>query len=211
MSFRSGAASSLFPEVRLGAEFFTFTRLRSEVNFRFPVETTDFYFGVNASAKTPINDKASLAARLRVAHISAHLVDGFPQFQQSFVYSREFVDAVLAVSWALPFGVVRVYGGATVLFTLSRIISAAIPQLGADATIPIPGIDFIAFVLGTTLKPAQFLAQRALCKVLKAGVKFGEKFGHGVLLSAYWYDGKSLHGMFYNQRDSYIGIGFQVE
>lgn len=213
VSFRSGTASSLLsPEVRLGAEFFTFTRLRSEVNFRFPVETTDFYFGVNASAKTPINDKTSLAARLRVAHISAHLVDGFPQFQQSFVYSREFVDAVLAVSWALPFGAVRVYGGATVLFhSIPDNFGSAIPQLGADATIPIPGIDFISICAGYDLKASTIFGATGIVQSAQAGVKFGEKFGHGVLVSAYWYDGKSPHGMFYNQRDSYIGIGFQVE
>lgn len=150
VSFRPGNAASLFsPEVRLGAEFFTFTRLRSEVNFRFPVETTDFYFGVNASAKAPVNDNLSLLARLRVAHISAHLVDGYPQFQQSFVYSREFVDAVIAASWVLPFGTVRGYAGAMVLFhSIPESFGAAVPQVGADTTIPLPGIDFISACAG---------------------------------------------------------------
>lgn len=218
VSFRQSNTSSLSspelfsPEVRLGAEFFTFTRLRSEANFRFPVETTDFYFGINASAKAPINDKLALSARFRVAHISAHLVDGFPQFQQSFVYSREFVDAVLAASWAVPFGTVRAYGGATVLFhSIPDNFGAAIPQLGADATIPLPGIDFISICAGYDLKITTILGATSLVQSAQAGMKFGEKFGHGVLLSAYWYNGKSLHGMFYNQHDSYVGIGFQVE
>ena len=30
-----------------GADFFTFTRLRSNDNFKFPVETIDFFFGIN--------------------------------------------------------------------------------------------------------------------------------------------------------------------
>ena len=32
-------------ETRFGTDFFTFTRLRSERGFKFPVETSDYFFG----------------------------------------------------------------------------------------------------------------------------------------------------------------------
>src|SRR5205823_6124554 len=35
-------------QLTLGADFFTWTRLRSTGNFKFPVEAVDYYFGVNA-------------------------------------------------------------------------------------------------------------------------------------------------------------------
>jgi hypothetical protein len=210
VSFRlSGAAPA---EIRIGADFFTFTRLRSEVNFRFPVETTDFFFGMNGSANVPLGKGFALETRLRVAHISAHLVDGFPQYQQSFVYSREFVDAVAAFSQATALGTVRVYAGANLLFhSIPDTFGTATPQLGADARLAIPGVDFLSLQAGYDMKVSTITGSTSLIHSAQAGIKIGERLGHGVLLSAYWYDGKSLHGMFYNQRDNYFGIGFQVE
>ncbi len=200
------------PEVRLGADFFTFTRLRSEINFRFPVETTDFFFGVNASVKAPFADGSSLSGRLRVAHISAHLVDGYPQYQETFVYSREFVDAVAAFSPATSFGTVRFYAGASLLFhSIPDFFGTAIPQLGVDATIPLLGLHWLSLCAGYDAKILTVSGATSLAQSAQIGVKIGEKFGHGVVLSAYWYDGVSLHGMFYKQRDSYVGIGFQIE
>ncbi|HPD34016.1 MAG TPA: hypothetical protein PKV40_06720, partial [Candidatus Kapabacteria bacterium] len=52
-----------------GTEFFTYTQLRSEDNFKFPVETIDYYFGGNFSFIYPIKNYG-IEARLRVAHIS---------------------------------------------------------------------------------------------------------------------------------------------
>ena len=59
-----------------GADFFTYTRARSENNFKFPVETVDYLFGVNGSYKSK-SDLSEWGARLRFSHISAHLVDGY--------------------------------------------------------------------------------------------------------------------------------------
>jgi len=44
----------------------------------------------------------------------------------------------------------------------------------------------------------------------QAGV-FAELWdGRGVMLSAYGDNGRSMHGMFFTEPDSYLGIGFQV-
>ncbi|HYF01921.1 MAG TPA: hypothetical protein VEC36_00985, partial [Patescibacteria group bacterium] len=100
-------------DVAFGVDFYTFTRLRSEGNFKFPVETSDYYFGVNFSSSSlrdskkyydeesdrtyEVGFKPSL--RLRLAHISSHLVDGLADTsgkleKKPFVYSREFADLV---------------------------------------------------------------------------------------------------------------------
>ncbi len=84
-----------------GADFFTYTRARSEDNFKFPVETVDYLFGVNGSYKSKI-EQNEWGARLRFSHISAHLVDGYYDSEseswlngrEPFVYSREFFELI---------------------------------------------------------------------------------------------------------------------
>jgi hypothetical protein len=197
-------------ELRVGADFFTLTRLRSEANFRFPVETTDFFFGVNASYKTTLAVGSVLAARVRLAHISAHLVDGSPNVAQSFVFSREFVDVVGSVMQPTALGDVRLYAGLNALFhTIPQEFGVFTPQLGVDLTSTIA--ENVSFCAGYDVKFTTVRGSTSGIGAAQAGVKFGEKYGAGLLVGVYWYDGKSLHGMFYNERDSSFGVGFQVE
>jgi hypothetical protein len=103
-------------ETRFGTDFFTYTHLRSEGNFKFPVETSDYFFGINFSAKKSLED-IELSSRLRIAHISSHLVDGYAYkdrfYKEPFVYSREFSDLVLAAKYSG----LRGYFGWQVLFS----------------------------------------------------------------------------------------------
>ena len=43
--------------ISIGADLFTFTRLRSTDNFKFPVETIDYLFGLNAGYKKQLSDE----------------------------------------------------------------------------------------------------------------------------------------------------------
>ncbi|MDR3666768.1 MAG: DUF1207 domain-containing protein, partial [Ignavibacteriaceae bacterium] len=82
-----------------GGDLFTFTRLRSEKDFKFPVETIDYLFGFNTGYKV-LNKNDEYGFRLRLSHISAHFVDGKYNFSiQNWsdgdmprVYSREFLE-----------------------------------------------------------------------------------------------------------------------
>lgn len=195
--------------LRVGTDVMTYTRLRSEGNFKFPVETTDFYFGVNATWSAP---QSPLHARLRLAHISSHLVDGYADTsgafsrQRPFVYSREFAE--LLVGWT--FSVVRPYAGMTYIWARQpRRADPLIPQVGVDLYMPLTktlelrgGYDWKLIGIDGVYQSAQ---------AAQLGV-FAEMWnGRGILVSAYAYDGRSMHGMFFDQRDSYLGIGFQVQ
>ena len=46
--------------ISIGADLFTFTRLRSTDNFKFPVETIDYLFGLNAGYKKQLRDENEL-------------------------------------------------------------------------------------------------------------------------------------------------------
>ncbi|MCX8011222.1 MAG: hypothetical protein N3A61_08720, partial [Ignavibacteria bacterium] len=83
----------------LGTEFFTWTRLKSQSNFKFPVLTVDYFFGLYFTNRMKLLDY-EFQSRLRLSHISAHLADGqydndnnqWTDSLKPFVYSREFIE-----------------------------------------------------------------------------------------------------------------------
>ncbi|HLP28509.1 MAG TPA: DUF1207 domain-containing protein [Candidatus Didemnitutus sp.] len=194
--------------MRIGADFMTYTRLRSDGNFKFPVETSDYYFGVNGSWQAP---QSPLQLRMRIAHISSHLVDGMANdsgtfvARKPFVYSREFVEVL--VGW--DFGFIRPYAGATYIWARQPHSSDPIvPQAGVDVRFPLStklqlrgGYDWKLIGISGTYVTAQ---------AAQIGVFADIWNGRGLMLSAYGYNGRSMHGMYFDTADSYLGIGFQV-
>ena len=106
-----GATFDLFKlskQGTFGVDMMTYTRLRSEGRFKFPVETTDYFFGINSAflfERSPIfGDLFSGVEQLRIrlAHISSHLIDGYTINNEfispPFVYSREFLEVIYKVN-----------------------------------------------------------------------------------------------------------------
>jgi len=190
----------------LGSDFFTYTRLRSEENFKFPVETSDYFFGGNISYAKKIDSQYNLYGRLRIAHISSHLVDGYSDngvFRETpFVYSREFFDFLMAVTTDNG---IRAYAGFTGVWNSQpRDASRFIPQFGFEYTYNVT--EWFAFVAGLD---ARVVSSTPTFSV-QAGLQFLNKDKKGILLSWYNYEGQSMHGMFYRQKDAYGGLGFQI-
>ncbi|GEM_PF-2422168 len=84
----------------LGLEGLAWSRLQTETDFRFPVETVDYFFGLYLTL-----DRSGTASdgdghldgdswRLRISHISSHDVDGKDTVigGSSSHYSREFIE-----------------------------------------------------------------------------------------------------------------------
>lgn len=204
-----------FTRLRFGADFMTYTRLRSEGNFKFPVETSDYYFGINSSFKK-IGPMVDLGLRLRFAHISSHLVDGLADasgtFVQSkpFVYSREFID-ILGFSdhKGGTMAGFRFYAGVQILYAKQpRDFGLLSPQIGFDYSRPLT--DDIHLLFGYDFRLPTIAGVATGVNAAQVGIKFGERFGKGISLNWYGYAGKSVHGMFYGQRDQYSALGFQV-
>ena len=202
-------------QLRFGADFFTYTRLRSEKNFKFPVETSDYFFGINSSYKTKFLNQA-ISMRLRLAHISAHLVDGYSKngnfYKLPFVYSREFADFTFAIdslfkSEILPNGI-RLYLGHNYVF--SNTPDAAETQifnLGADLDYGLTNwLDLAAGIDFKTGFASDDFSQLAF----QIGLNFKTALNRGIFVGYYYFDGISLHGLFYNEKDNYSGIGFQI-
>ncbi len=197
-----------------GADLFTYTRLRSENNFRFPVETVDYFFGINSGYKI-IDAERQFGFRFRLSHISAHLVDG--RFDNSstqwkdgiepFVYSREFFELI-------PFYQIdsfRIYAGITYIFhVIPDLIGKEIYQTGFDyyfESFPAKNISpFIADDFKLSRIDKYFGNNNFV-----AGIKFGvfDKKGFSLIYS--YTSGKSVHGELYNLNESYSSIGINMD
>jgi hypothetical protein len=184
--------------------------LRSEGNFKFPVETADYFFGLQASAHGSINS-TSVGARLRLSHISTHLVDGSADAQgvffprKPFVYSREFAD----VSTYAMMGQMRLYAGITWIWsTQPRNVGRIVPQIGIDTRYTITpnmmieaGYDVrVSEVAGITLPTHSF----------QCGVKHAFSNRTGIWLGLIASNGRSIHGMYHTEREDFLGYGFRI-
>ena len=182
----------------VGADFMTWTRLRSETNFKFPVETIDYWFGVNFKGEID-----GWQGRVRLAHISSHLVDGLADQSGTlspapFVYSREFIELIASRN----FGVLRPYVGATLMWaTQPDDPNPVIPQAGVDLRWWI-GPQFQVRG-GYDLRLVGINGTYAAANAAQLGVFFEAWNGRGVMLSLYGYSGRSMHGMFYQGYDAY--------
>ena len=206
-----GASPSLHrpdPRFDVGVDFFTLTRLRSEGNFKFPVETIDYWFGLYG---TFVDTASPLDARVRVAHISTHLVDGYANDsgvfarQRPFVYSREFVEAL--VGWRMPF--MRPYAGLTYVWAVQpRRFERIIPQAGINVRYPISSALRVAGGYDGKLVGIDGVwhAQHAA----QIGIEWTTSTNVMNSVNLYRYDGRSLHGMFMDQNDHYWAIGLQM-
>lgn len=219
---RSGATRLSF-----GADFFTWSRLRSEPNFKFPVEAIDYYFGINAAIRLArIAGHAPLISevRLRLAHISAHLVDGDRALGDSAwtaptVYSREFVDAMIAadgerLARAIGLGSasIRPYLGALHIFhTIPSLAAATSPYLGVDGWIePTASLPFVVRA-GYELRVNTELDAAIAEHHARLGLKLGRPHTNGLLLETTWYSGRSMYGQSFGQRESYVSLGFGID
>lgn len=209
MNFKGGEKFSF------GGDFFTWTRLRKNDDFKFPVMAVDYLFGLNASYLFKIADRDA-GVRFRFSHISAHLVDGqfddkallWREGELPFVYSREFIEVFPAVYLNQSF---RVYGGVTYIFhTIPQEVKPFIFQAGAEKYFSELNLGSVTPFLLYGFKLAGNSAYTGHQNIT-AGVKLGSISGGGLSLYYNYMSGNSLHGMFYYKQESYSSVGFNVD
>jgi hypothetical protein len=195
-----------------GADFFTYTKLRGEANFRFPVEAVDYLFGVN-SCYIKEEKHSAYGARFRYAHISAHFVDGhydslngvWLDGRTPHVYSREFLELT-------PFyqtDAYRVYAGATYML---HVIPSTIKKLIVNG-----GFEYF-LRLGSKVNPfaaydfrSITLNKMSINNTVMAGIKFGDPYSSGFRIQYSYYNGYNIHGEYYNVRETTHSIGFTID
>lgn len=202
-----------------GADLFTYTLLRSEDSFHFPVDAVDYLFGLNAGVKYKNPDKGcminEIGARFRVSHISAHMVDGhldpspdklWIDDQAPIVYSREFFELMPYVK----INDLRLYIGLTYIYNVDpEHIGKDNYQIGFDYFYKGFG-DSVTPFIGYDLKIINIDAYTANNSI-NAGIKFGKPNGKGISIYFHYYSGKSVHGEYYQFNREYSALGFNLD
>jgi len=208
--------AGLGSKLTFGADFFTWTALRQDENFHFPVDAVDYLFGLNLSYSEQLSSHNEFQARLRWSHISAHLVDGryqketadWREDQLPRVYSREYFELIAAIDyehWLRP------YLGVTYVYHIDPAdLGKMVYQAGVEATLPhnedchlhpYIAYDFRLFEVGAL----------AAAHSAQIGLKTGDWQGRGLNFFVALYSGMSFHGEYHDQRISYWGPGITID
>lgn len=212
--FRVKISNDSTERLTTGADFFTWTALRGEENFHFPVEAVDYLFGLNFSYQKK-NESNTLSSRLRISHISAHLVDGnYDKSNSSWrnnrfprIYSREFIDVIFAIeqNWF------RIYGAVQYLFHVDPPELAKWSyQFGTEIVklnlFDLPVHSYLAYDLRFVS-----ISKYAAVHSTQAGIKVGYWRGRGLNIFIAAYNGMSYHGEYYDIPQSYWGPGITID
>lgn len=198
----------------LGVDMFTYSLLRSEKNFHFPVDAIDYLFGLNFCYKKS-TDEYEYGARLRLSHISAHLVDGnydkennqWKDGKEPKVYSREFVELIPY----LKLYSLRLYAGITYLYHVDPVeLGKDNYQLGFDYFAENYIAANIHAIAGYDFKLTHLTAYNGNHSLI-LGIKWGDAYGKGLSLYFNYFSGKSIHGELYFKNVDYSAIGINFE
>jgi len=198
-----------------GADLFTYTLLRKEENFHFPVDAVDYLFGVNFSYKKQVHNY-SFGIRGRISHISAHFVDGhFDKANNQWmngldpiVYSREFIELMPFYQYED----LRVYLGGTYNFHLdpNRLGKSNI-QTGFDYFLKNKISDLITPLIGYDFRLVKVHSFYSANNSINIGVKFGKPEGKGFRVYYQYYSGNDLHGEYVDFKSTYSAIGINLD
>ncbi|MDQ3194207.1 MAG: DUF1207 domain-containing protein [Bacteroidota bacterium] len=204
-----------------GVDFFTFSSLRSEANFKFPVDAIDYLFGVNFNYKnnSPRKNPATFihSLRLRIAHISSHFEDGhiYERTDTIFtpvVYSKEFINLAAVKEIALH-NKVNLKGLIAldyIFHSIPKSISKLSGQLGMETRYFIS--DFVSVYLSNDLTLANVNSITNLNENFEGGVSFGGIKKRSINVYFTYYDGQDYRGQYYGKYLNFkgLGIGFKI-
>lgn len=197
----------------IGGDFFTYTLLRGEKEFHFPVDAIDYLFGFNAGYKYKGQNNNESGFRFRLSHISAHFVDGHYDFKNQIwrdnenprVYSREFLE----IFPFLRFNDLRLYAGFTYIFHIDpKSIGKTNYQAGFDYSYSLAAYvhPFAAYDL-KLIDVGKVTANNTV----NVGLKFGNKNSRGFSVYYSYYSGKSIHGEYFDFVKKYSAIAFNLD
>ncbi len=200
----------------LGADFFTFSNLRSESGFKFPVDAIDYMFGLNFNFKKKYSSDAVISGRLRVSHISSHFEDGhiYERSDTIFtpvVFSKEFIDLASSLDLKLKSNLfLKIMPALNIVFhSIPENISALSGQLGLQLRY-YPFKYFSVYVSNDNYL-SKVNSDTRLSDNFEAGISFGEINSRSVNLFYTYYDGHDYRGQYYGKYLNNNGIGARIK
>ena len=199
----------------LGADFFTYSNLRVESNFKFPIDAIDYFFGINTSYRN-ISKLGIFTSRLRISHISAHFEDGHKYGRSDtifspVIYSREFIDLSAGYDNRLNknFNVKNQLGINILFHSIPDDFGILSFQYGFEFRYFLNSI--MSIYISNCLNFQRIKKSNALNENFETGFRFGKLNSKGFSISFNFYDGKDYKGQYYGKFLNYKSIGFNVD
>jgi hypothetical protein len=209
-------------QLRFGADFFTYALTTNFQDHRLQVDAVDGFFGGHIVYRTD-EERSALVLRLRILHLSAHMVDGhfdneagtWRDGREPIPFTRDFGE--LLATYSFPAGAVSImpYIG-TSYATLVR--PSDMKRWGGLCGVEMNSGDAFGKVFG---KPFElYLADNFTLagipawvgtNIFEVGTKFGSWEGSGIRLYLNYASGMELFSQYYNVRNSKWGIGFAFD
>ena len=206
----------------LGIDFMAYAFVTGSQGLRLQVDAIDGFFGGHLSATKYLED-SRLQARLRILHLSAHMLDGHYELatkrwiddREPIPFTKDFGELVVAHDVNPDFGVFKYYGGISYA-TLGR--PTQIERFGFLAGFELGTVDIIGSVLDKPTIP--FVAVHATLSGnpvytgninTQVGVKFGDWDRKGIVLYLAYYNGNNFFSEYFDQRVTIWGTGFTVD
>lgn len=202
-----------------GLDFFTFSNLRSEPNFKFPVDAIDYLFGINFNYKKPLNKEIVLTGRLRISHISSHFEDGHKYSRTDtiftpVVYSREFINIAAIFDHKISKSLLlRYLIGAEYLFkTIPDDFGSLSGQFGIELRYAFN--NWLTYYLSDEIRLIKVNSigdKYNFNNNIETGLRFGFANKRGLNIFFTYYDGQDYKGQYFNRMTNYKAMGFSVD
>lgn len=203
-------------EYSFGADFFTFSNLRSESNFKFPVDAIDYMFGINFNMRLKQNEKWKMSYRLRISHISSHFEDGhiYERTDTIFtpvVFSKEFFDLAAVSDYKLGEGfyLKNLLALNYVFHSIPEDASGFSGQIGIETKYFFTKI-FSAY-LSSDFVLAEVNSNTNLNLNIETGLSLGRVNSRALMLYFSYYDGQDYRGQYYGKYLNNHGIGLRIK
>ncbi|MEO6694366.1 MAG: DUF1207 domain-containing protein [Ignavibacteria bacterium] len=200
----------------LGVDFFTTSNLRSESNFKFPVDAIDYLFGVNFNMKKRISGRSVLFNRLRISHISSHFEDGHiyersDTIFKPFVFSKEFIDfaTVLEVDLSKKLFLKNLVAVNFIIHSIPKELSVVSGRFGIELNYFLSGI--MSLYISNDLNFASVNSRSNLNENFEGGISIGRKNSRRVNIFFTYYDGQDYRGQYYGKYLNNKGIGLKFK
>ncbi len=198
-----------------GIDFFTFSNLRSEDNFKFPVDAIDYLFGVNFNMKKKLSERNILTSRFRISHISSHFEDGHIYERSDtiftpFVFSKEFLDLQVMSNYRISKDLhFKGMLGVDYIFHSIPEMANFSGQLGLEFRYFLTEIFNVYVSNDVTL--ASVNSSSNLNESFETGLSFGRINSRSINLYFDYYDGQDYKGQYYGKYLNYTGLGMRFK
>jgi hypothetical protein len=208
--------------IRMGAELFTYALTTSAQGLRLQVDAVDGFFGGHITFQTETCNQV-LTLRLRLMHLSAHLLDGhydlaagqWKDNRLPIPFTRDFGELLAAYGFPLKGISVLVYSGidyATLVRPedVQRLASLHGIQLDSGDKLGTAFGKPFAVYVADNLSFAGVPAYTGT-NIAEVGVHFGSWSSTGLKLYVNYASGLEFFSQYYNVRRSQWGSGFTID